>query len=144
MLDVIYALGGAAVGYLIASIQHLVADSGHRKERMLLFEKGLTQGDGARLYNLRVADGVTKDSRTITNAVEKEVEARAEFKLVQSEESGAPWATHPSYAGCDVTFDSDRGVVAISNEGASDGPDYWEEPFDKFMSQFHPDPEIQE
>lgn len=136
-----YIIGGV-VGFLLgelkAAIMFEIRESRTSKERMSIFDKALTQGDGARLYNLRVAEKVSEDTRTLNNAVEREITPPQQ----QDEEAKSPWSDHPVYGSCEITLDIDRGVASIINEGAADGPDYWEEPLDEFMSQFEGEPSM--
>ncbi len=129
MVELIVAF---CLGWGVARIDDLISlfkESGERKERMALFDKALTNGDGAALYNLRVAEQVSSDPRTLNNAVEQEV-SRNDTEHLE------PWADDPVYGRCDIRVAPEENRVYILDPNAEDGPDTWTEPLDQFFARF--------
>lgn len=120
--------GSAKVGDFLG----LYKDKMNHLERMAFFDKAITSGDPVGLYNLRVADAVSKDPRTVEAAVVKEVSRSVPA------ESGAdePWSGHALYGRCEIVFDFSRGKVQIFDPDGDDGPDFWEEEVDTFLAKF--------
>jgi hypothetical protein len=133
MVELAIAFG---LGWLIARLDDIISifrESGERKERMALFDKALTKGDGAALYNLRVAESVSSDPRTLNNAVAQEV-ARNDTEHLE------PWADHPVYGRCEIQMSPEENRVYILDPTPEDGPDTWTEPLDEFFSKFEDPP----
>lgn len=118
---------GDAVGLFTATQAH--------KERMAYFDKALTKGNPTDLYNLRMAEQVSRDENVVKAAVNTEL-SRHEPKQEPQATGLEPWSDDPLYGRCNITFDHARKVVIIIDPEAQDGPDFWEEPFEEFYAKF--------
>lgn len=131
-MNVWYGIGlGVAVGFQMGALWNTIIglwqSSQMTKERQLLINKLLSGGDATAVYNLNLADKVSQGKEVVKAAIKSEVERRETPEPIET-----PWNNHPDYAGCDITFDVERGVVMVFDPEAVDGPDCWEEPIDVF------------
>lgn len=134
-MDLVSLSLGACGGFILGTMWNTMVEawksSQDFKERQLLINKLISNGDPAVNYNLNLTDKVAQAPQVTSAAVQSEVSQRQAV----AEEILPPWHDHPDYAGCDVTFDENTGKAMIFDPNAADGPDIWEEPIEVFMGK---------
>lgn len=122
-----FVASAEAVVILLMCLAGYFRERAHSRERLMLFDRGLSAGDPATYVNLRRADAIAEDKLATGLAKESEQARLSEVVESTKEDPEPPWASCPSYAGCRVEFAGDR--VFILNEA---NREMWDMSLDDF------------